>query len=208
MDQETLARATEPFFTTKGIGKGTGLGLPMVHGVAQQSGGRLVLKSEKGRGTTAELWLPVAKVPIKAELPAPQPVTPVPTRPLSIVAVDDDSIVLSNTVAMLEELGHTVFAAISGDRALEILNNEKLIDLVIADQAMPGMTGAQLAGKIQQQWPTLPVILATGYAELPPGIAEGLKKLLKPFDQRELARAVNEVIKDEPAVPPAAISPA
>jgi PAS domain S-box-containing protein len=208
MDRETLARATEPFFTTKGIGKGTGLGLPMVHGVAQQSGGRLVLKSERGRGTTAELWLPVAKVPIKAEPPAPQSVTPVPTRPLIIVAVDDDSIVLSNTVAMLEELGHTVFEAISGDRALEILNNEKLIDLVIADQAMPGMTGAQLAEKIRQQWPTLPVILATGYAELPAGIAEGLRKLLKPFDQRELARAVSEVIKDETTVPTADISPA
>ncbi|MGB8067085.1 MAG: PAS domain S-box protein, partial [Pseudolabrys sp.] len=103
MDEETLGRATEPFFTTKGVGKGTGLGLSMVHGFAEQSGGRLILRSQKDRGTTAELWLPVAKA-------SAQPVTPAQAapaktvRPLTILAVDDDALVLMNTVSMLEDL--------------------------------------------------------------------------------------------------------
>jgi hypothetical protein len=111
MDEETLRKATEPFFTTKGIGKGTGLGLSMVHGFAEQSGGRLILHSEKDRGTTAELWLPVAKA-------SQQPVAPVKAvpaksfRPITVLAVDDDALVLMNTVAMLEDLGHTVFEQI------------------------------------------------------------------------------------------------
>jgi PAS domain S-box-containing protein len=104
MDQETLLKATEPFFTTKGVGKGTGLGLSMVHGFAEQSGGRLILHSQKGAGTTAELLLPVAKTSEK-----PIPATPAPPakalRPLTILAVDDDALVLMNTVHMLEDLG-------------------------------------------------------------------------------------------------------
>ena len=118
MDQETLLKATEPFFTTKGVGKGTGLGLSMVHGFAEQSGGRLILHSQKGAGTTAELLLPVAKTSEK-----PIPATPAPPakalRPLTILAVDDDALVLMNTVHMLEDLGHTVFEAYSGYEALE-----------------------------------------------------------------------------------------
>ncbi|MGC2687423.1 MAG: PAS domain S-box protein, partial [Pseudolabrys sp.] len=144
MDEETLGRATEPFFTTKGVGKGTGLGLSMVHGFAEQSGGRLILRSQKDRGTTAELWLPVAKASV-------QPVTsaqaaPAKTvQPLTILAVDDDALVLMNTVSMLEDLGHAVFEAYSGKEALEILRREDSIDLVVTDQAMPKMTGTELA---------------------------------------------------------------
>ncbi|MGB6705335.1 MAG: PAS domain S-box protein, partial [Pseudolabrys sp.] len=105
MDEETLGRATEPFFTTKGVGKGTGLGLSMVHGFAEQSGGRLILRSQKDRGTTAELWLPVAKASVQPVNPA-QAAPAKTVQPLTILAVDDDALVLMNTVSMLEDLGH------------------------------------------------------------------------------------------------------
>ncbi|MFZ1188359.1 MAG: PAS domain S-box protein, partial [Pseudolabrys sp.] len=101
MDEETLGRATEPFFTTKGVGKGTGLGLSMVHGFAEQSGGRLILRSQKDRGTTAELWLPVAKASVQPVNPA-QAAPAKTVQPLTILAVDDDALVLMNTVSMLE----------------------------------------------------------------------------------------------------------
>src|SRR6476469_7795046 len=110
MDQETLLKATEPFFTTKGVGKGTGLGLSMVHGFAEQSGGAFVLHSQKGRGTTAEIWLPGAKNSIEPDtlrLRHAQSGPVQPQRSLTILAVDDDALVLMNTVAMLEDLGHS-----------------------------------------------------------------------------------------------------
>ena len=189
MDQETLLKATEPFFTTKGVGKGTGLGLSMVHGFAEQSGGRLILHSQQGAGTKAELLLPVAKTSEK-----PIPATPAPPakalRPLTILAVDDDALVLMNTVHMLEDLGHTVFEAYSGYEALEILRREDGIDLVVTDQAMPKMTGTELAKIIKREWPDIPVLLATGYADRVRGDDIGLPKLTKPYMQRELAEAI------------------
>jgi len=101
--------------------------------------------------------------------------------------VDDDSLVLTNTIAMLEDLGHTVFPASSGKEALDILRREDSVDLVIADQVMPHMTGLQLAEAIQKEWPDLSVIIATGYAEIEPGVGMGLPKLSKAFTEDELA---------------------
>jgi PAS domain S-box-containing protein len=189
MDQETLLRATEPFFTTKGVGKGTGLGLSMVHGFAEQSGGRFILHSQKGEGTTAELLLPVAKISTKPIAATPAPPAKA-LRPLTILAVDDDALVLMNTVHMLEDLGHTVFEAYSGNEALEILRRENSIDLVVTDQAMPKMTGTELAKIIKREWPEIPVLLATGYADRVRGDDMGLPKLTKPYMQRELADAI------------------
>ena len=116
MDEATLRRAMEPFFTTKGLGKGTGLGLPMVHGLAEQSGGRFTLQSRRGKGTTAELWLPVAETQPRANDQSRQsvPDTAKEYGSLVIVGVDDDGLILTNTVAMLEDLGHVGFAASSG----------------------------------------------------------------------------------------------
>jgi len=196
MDEATLARATEPFFTTKGAGKGTGLGLSMVHGLAAQSGGRLVLMSRKGEGTTAEIWLPVAEA--AAPQPVPEPVATeigLTTRALSVLVVDDDALVRINTSAMLDDLGHTVFEAPSGQQALDVLRKARSIDLVITDQAMPGMTGLQLVEAIKAEWPHLPVILATGYAELPPGADPDLLRLNKPFPQHVLAQAIRDRIR-------------
>ncbi len=195
MDEETLKQAATPFFTTKGVGKGTGLGLSMVQGLAGQSGGRLVLKSRLGEGTTAELWFPVTRAEKPAEPPdppMPEPVTGL--RPLRILAVDDDGLVLMNTALMLEDLGHTVFEATAGADALDILRREK-VDLVISDHAMPRMTGSQLAAAIRSEWPDMPIILATGFAEIPEGAdIIDVPRLGKPFSQVQLAEAIGRVV--------------
>ena len=195
MSADTLTRATEPFFTTKGVGKGTGLGLSMVQGFAEQSGGRLALKSEKGSGTTVEIWLPVAATTQESVTPenllSPMGQKPVNGRPLVVLAVDDDALVLMNTAAMLEDLGHSVREASSATEALKILGQGTKFDLVVTDQAMPRMTGVQLAEAIKADWLNLPIILATGYAELPAGLGSELPKLSKPFTQQELANAVS-----------------
>jgi PAS domain S-box-containing protein len=198
MDAATLERAMEPFFTTKGVGKGTGLGLSMIHGMAEQSGGRLILKSRKGEGTTAELWLPavVAGSEASRDQSSAAPASAIAeAKPRVVLAVDDDFLVLMNTAAMLEDLGHAVFQANSGKRALEILAREKSIDLAIVDQAMPHMTGVQLIEAIRIDRPDLPIILATGYAELPPGVGVGVPRLTKPYFQDDLARAVAAVTR-------------
>ncbi len=193
MDEATLARAVEPFFTTKGIGRGTGLGLPMVHGLAEQSGGRLMLTSRPGEGTTAELWLPVAAGETATVTPEPAQAQD-GTRPLTILAVDDDALVLTSTASMLEDLGHHVIEAASAAAALDRLRRETAVDLVITDHAMPQMTGAELAQIIATKHPDLPVVLATGFAELPAGPAASLPRLAKPFDQAELQRVIAMVI--------------
>jgi signal transduction histidine kinase len=188
MDDVTLRRALEPFFTTKGHGQGTGLGLSMVHGLAVQSGGRIALHSRKGEGTTVELLLPVAD----AAKPAASPNTLAKAAAVgtsrTVLAVDDDGLVLTGTVAMLEDLGHTVVAASSGQQALELVRGNDAIDLVLTDHAMPGLTGIELAAELQKFRPGLPVILATGYAQLPEAL--DLPRLVKPFSQSQLAEAV------------------
>ena len=195
MDEETLGRATEPFFTTKGVGKGTGLGLSMVHGLAEQSGGRLRLTSRPGEGTRAELWLRLAGAEARA-----------PSGPadhddgsgaeagpsLVVLAVDDDELVLENLAAMLEDLGHTAVVASSARRALDVLE-ETTVQLVITDQAMPGMTGLQLVREIRARHPGLPVALATGYAELPPDADGDIPRLPKPYTQAELAHLLHRL---------------
>ncbi|MEA3023162.1 MAG: hypothetical protein QOK01_2014 [Alphaproteobacteria bacterium] len=194
MDAETLNHAMEPFFTTKGPGKGTGLGLPMVHGLAEQSGGRFNLRSRVGEGTTAELWFPVDGEAVSAAK-QPRPLAAVAEGQhlsLVVLAVDDDDLVLMNTVAMLEDLGHRAIGASSGAAALEILRQDNTIDVVITDQVMPQMTGLQLAKEIRAEWPKLPVILATGFAETPAS-AHGYLRLSKPFTQAELAEQLKTV---------------
>jgi CheY-like chemotaxis protein len=205
MDEATLARVTEPFFTTKGVGKGTGLGLAMVDGLCAQSGGKLLIRSRVHQGTTIELWLPVAKEAIGGALAgATEADTPSPARDrrLRVLLVDDDSLVLKSSTAMLEDLGHEVLGASSGESALEVLKNAgDQIDLVIADQVMPGMTGLDLAITLRTVRPGLPVILATGHAELPPQTDPTIPRLAKPFDQRQLAQAASACVRRErPAV--------
>ncbi len=198
MDEAVLTRAMEPFFTTKDVGKGTGLGLSMVHGLAAQSGGRLVLHSRPGTGTTAELWLPRAEIAAIPSAPAAdsaagsaaEPAQARPVRGCAVLVVDDDPLVLANTVAMLQELGHTATAATSGKAALGLLRAGAEVDLVIADDAMPGTTGVELAGRLQELRPELAILLATGDAGLDPAATPGLARLPKPFGLEMLARAI------------------
>ena len=194
MDANTLASAKDPFFTTKGLGKGTGLGLSMVHGFIEQLGGRFVLKSDPGQGTTAELWLPVAThADIASPLPVIEPVSSVPR--LSVLVVDDDSLVLTSTVLLLEDLGHRVLSVTSGAQALNLFDQGEVIDLMITDMAMPHMSGAQLAHAVRLLKPDLPIILATGYAERLEGFAAQLPRLPKPFTQLNLLEVIAQSMK-------------
>lgn len=130
--------------------------------------------------------------------------TPPPAQPnaLSIVAVDDDPLVLMNTVMMLEDMGHTVFEAGSGAKALAFLA-EQAIDLVVTDQAMPQMTGSQLANVVGERWPRIPVILATGYSDLPPEARSDLVRLSKPFSMRQLEDAIGQAVGGRSTMPTA-----
>jgi len=164
MDEATLKRATEPFFTTKGAGRGTGLGLSVVDGLVAQSGGAMRITSHPDAGTMVELWLPVSPM---AATDRPEPVSPPlvqETRCCRVLVVDDDPIVLTGTAALLEDLGHVATEATSAEGALQVLRSAPGIDLVITDHAMPGMTGTELAARIRRSWPGLPFVMATGYA--------------------------------------------
>jgi signal transduction histidine kinase/ActR/RegA family two-component response regulator len=197
MDEATLAKATEPFFTTKGPGKGTGLGLSMVHGLAAQSGGLLRIHSEPNAGTVVELWLPRAHSIPAAVVRALESQTPSrpETAPCRVLIVDDDTLVMTGTAAMISDLGHTPVEAHSAAEALDILGSGLKVDVVLTDHVMPIMTGLQLAGCIQEKFPGLPIILATGYAELPVDPATlGIARLAKPCTQLEIAAAIHAAV--------------
>lgn len=194
MDTATLSHATEPFFTTKGVGKGTGLGLAMVRGLSEQSGGTVTIESEVGKGTTVTMWIPVSDMEAS---PVPDPQddrqgTGEGPRRLKVLVVDDDVLVAMNTTAMLEDLGHEAVEVHSARQALETLEGNGF-DLVITDQAMPHMTGSQLVSAARAKWPGLPMILATGYAELPDDADRTLTRLNKPFMQTDLERVLRQV---------------
>ncbi|MGY3228803.1 signal transduction histidine kinase/CheY-like chemotaxis protein [Luteibacter sp. HA06] len=197
MDEAMLKRAIEPFFTTKGVGKGTGLGLSMVHGLSEQLGGTLVLRSRVNEGTTAEIWLPAApELGVVTQREAQRELVAArcaPEASISILAVDDDDLVRTTTVDMLEALGYQVIPARSGYEALQVLE-ATCVDLVITDHAMPQMTGTQLAERIRERWPDLPMIMATGYADLPAGPQLEIPRLAKPYSQASLADAVKRTV--------------
>lgn len=192
MDAATLARAVEPFFSTKGAGKGTGLGLSMVHGLAEQSGGAFRLHSTLGEGTRADLWLPVAEsAPAPLALPAPIEAA---AAPATILLVDDDALIASSTAALLEDLGHRVTEAHSGHEALVLLQDGLAPDIVVTDYAMPGMTGMDLAVALRKQHPKLPILLATGYAELQGVQPIELPRIAKPYTQQQLSAEITRLI--------------
>ncbi|MFL5003533.1 MAG: MHYT domain-containing protein [Xanthobacteraceae bacterium] len=199
MDEATLQRALEPFFTTKERGQGTGLGLSIVHGLAEQSGGRLVLKSKRGEGTSAAIWLPVSGLDLRRQAQATAPPTGIgserASRRFSVLVVDDDDLVLTLAAEMLSDLGHTALQAQSGEAALALLHEGRKVDVVVTDQVMPGMTGVELSAQIKSKWPHISIILASGYAELAARPDPALLKLSKPFSQAMQARALAECAK-------------
>ncbi len=188
MDAATVRRAIEPFFSTKGIGQGTGLGLSMVHGLAAQLGGALTISSMPGQGTTIELWLrvggqtpPVARNAVEIEQPI--------RRLGTVLLVDDEELVRMTTGHMLAELGFIVFEASSAEEALRIVDSDAMIDVLITDHLMPGMTGVDLAYAARKRRPAVAVLVISGFAEME-GIAPDLPRLTKPFRQADLAAAL------------------
>ena len=194
MDAKTLQMAVEPFFSTKPLGKGTGLGLSMVHGLAVQLGGALELTSTLGVGTSATLWLPIAATRATAAITTVKTAPIAPTNTGRILVVDDDPLIAMSTVDMLEDLGHTVIRANSGRRALEMLETEPAVDVLMTDHAMPGMTGLELAEIARRKWPNLRVLLATGYADLPNHEKTDLPRLSKPYHQAQLQAEINRLL--------------
>jgi PAS domain S-box-containing protein len=188
MDEETLARAIEPFFSTKGVGKGTGLGLSMVHGLASQLGGALAIRSTLGLGTNVELWLPQGDaedaVPdFAAEASAP------PVSSGTVLLVDDEELVRLSTADMLAELGYDVVEVSSAEEALRLLDQGLTPDILVTDHLMPGISGTELAHRLQANRPQLKILVVSGYAESE-GIAPTLPRLTKPFRSAELAASL------------------
>jgi PAS domain S-box-containing protein len=187
MDEATLQRAVEPFFSTKGIGRGTGLGLSMVHGLAAQLGGVLRLQSRVGDGTTVELYLPVSpEMPLE---PADAVQKPVGAHQGVALLAEDEELVRASTSEMLRELGYRVIEVQSADEALKRVRGGLIPDVVITDHLMPGLTGAELARALRREKPHLPVLVITGYANLE-GIPVDIARLTKPFRQSDLARSL------------------
>ena len=195
MDEATLARAVEPFFTTKGVGRGTGLGLSSVQGLAVQSGGAFELASIVGQGTTATLWLPVSSEPVGMDaVVEPAGLSPDGRRAV-VLLIDDEEVVRHATAEMLAEAGYGVIQAGGAADALELLNGGVEIEAVVTDYAMPGQTGAELARQLRTLRPELPILLITGYAAIAEDEIDDLPRLAKPFRQAELAAAVAEVLE-------------
>jgi CheY-like chemotaxis protein len=156
-----------------------------------------VLKSGRGQGTTAEIWLPRAEdEAVPAPVVEPAHFVPRSSRPLSVLVVDDDLLVLDNTAAMLDDLGHAVVEARSGEEALQLLHRTPKIDVVVTDYAMSGMNGLKLAEAIAVERPGTPVVLSTGYAELPGSMRPHLPRISKPFDQATLAAVIVEAMRE------------
>jgi signal transduction histidine kinase len=195
MDEATLARVFEPFFTTKGVGRGSGLGLSMVQGFAVQSGGAAFIASVPSHGTTVELWLPRADTTAgRSQKPAALSAPP-GTASARIVVCDDDADVRAFVATFLRDGGHTVWEADNPAAALHVLEQERPIDLLVVDYAMPDMSGAALAARAQERQPNLKVLLMTGHAEaLSGGGVPGEPLLAKPFKPSELTKRIAEAL--------------
>ncbi|MBL8272077.1 PAS domain-containing protein [Steroidobacter sp.] len=194
MDEATLSRAIEPFFTTKEVGQGTGLGLSMVHGLSAQLGGDFMLESSPGRGTKASLWLPTTKHDAPS-LPAEAPAADAKIDAVeTILLVDDEALVRMGTSTMLADAGYNVIEAATPGEAIATFHDGLKIDLLITDFAMPEMNGVELAEVLRAQHPALPVLMITGFASLTEVQAGGLPRLAKPFRQTELIACVAEVL--------------
>jgi CheY-like chemotaxis protein len=194
MDEATRRRATEPFFSTKGIGRGTGLGLSMVHGLAAQLGGALTLESAAGEGTTVKIWLPLADRGPAAPVTRTDPGLGLHSG--TVLLVDDEQLVRASTAEMLADLGYRVVEAENAEEALRKLDEEIQVEILVTDHLMPGMTGTQLIDAARRRYPRLPAMIISGYAEAE-GISPEFRRLTKPFRQAELAEAVSAVAAEK-----------
>ncbi|MFC1456793.1 ATP-binding protein [Microvirga arabica] len=193
MSAEVLMRATEPFFTTKGPGQGTGLGLAQVYGMIRQIGGDMHIASEPGQGTTVDLYLPKAAAGVLHEDAQESAEPAMPAGKARVLVIDDDAQVRVATAAMLAELGYDVVEGDSARSGLDRLESaDKPFDLILVDYAMPGMTGGEMIAQLRRITPTLRSLLISGYAE---GVPDGSGPVLrKPFTVSELGTAVARVL--------------
>jgi CheY-like chemotaxis protein/anti-sigma regulatory factor (Ser/Thr protein kinase) len=194
---EVRDRIFEPYFTTKEVGKGTGLGLAVVHGIVKSLSGRISVNSEPGRGTAFQILIPCTR------RPGPAPAASGGKMPEGgtehILLVDDEPVILRTTKAMLERLGYRVTAVGNGRSALEAFGEAEVpFDLLITDMTMPKMTGFELAEELMKIRPDLPVILCTGFSETMPrekAMAAGIRRYLeKPVSLKDLAAAVRSAL--------------
>jgi CheY-like chemotaxis protein len=198
MTEDVKARVFEPFYTTKEVGKGSGLGLPQVQGFAAQSNGAVIIDSAVGHGTTVTLLLPrTDQAPVKAttsvtlEQPGRIPASG------AVLLVEDDDEVASLVTEMLRDIGCQVTRTSSADAALGALANDRKVDLLFSDIMMPGaMNGVDLAREVRRRRPDLPILLTSGYAEaaLREAGGEGYEVLHKPYAIEDLQRAIRHML--------------
>lgn len=192
MDEATRLRAIEPFFTTKEHGRGTGLGLSMVHGLAAQSGGAFQISSEPGQGTRIDLWLPASDQNVREPQPhLREPAGPIRRGQGRILVVDDEVLIRAGTAELLGEIGYDVVQADSASEALGRLRTDKAIDAMVTDYMMPVMNGAALILEVRKFLPALPIVLITGYATPDLDVPEDIVRLAKPFRQKHIAESLN-----------------
>lgn len=197
MPPEVLARAVEPFFSTKGVGKGTGMGLSMAFGVMRQSGGTLTIDSGVGRGTAITLWLPLATVEPRRDVQDDAARdSRIEISGAEIALVDDDAHVRSSLVEILRAAGAIVAEAVDGESGVALVQGKRYGALVV-DFAMPGLSGSEVALRVAAIDPTLPVILITGYADSSKldAVAPNVTILRKPFESNELLRQIQKVLR-------------
>ena len=196
MEPEVLAKVFEPFFTTKEVGKGSGLGLSQVFGLAKQSGGGVRIDSQPGEGTSVKVYLPrAAGRPIAGDDAHTGGADSSPKN-CRVLVVDDDSAVREVTAGMLADLGYGVVQAASGGAALDLLDRQSEIDLLLLDFAMPGMNGAELAREAHARRPDLPILFVTGYADtevLEASAGDGIVR--KPFVEKDLAEKLRWALR-------------
>jgi len=196
MPPEVAARAFEPFFTTKPHGKGTGLGLSMVYGFARQSGGNATISSAPRRGTVVRITLPVSgRAPEPETVPDAEEAAP--AGPVRLLVVEDNALVLMATVEGLTQEGFEVVTADHGAAALEILEQDNAFDVIVTDVVMPyGVSGIDLARRVQERWPGIRVLLISGYSpESLTGLKADAAVLPKPFTPDQLAARVRALLR-------------
>jgi signal transduction histidine kinase/ActR/RegA family two-component response regulator len=196
MTPAVLARAFEPFFTTKAQGKGTGLGLSQLYGFARQSGGTVRIDSREGEGTKVTIYLPRTR-----EAAAAEPVQAIESRPASrmrVLVVDDDDDVRQVAAAMIEEIGYEVVAVDGGEAALKALEGQRFA-LIVTDVVMPGMSGVELARRVRALQPQLPILFASGYADVQTFGAEltDERVLKKPYRIAEVAARITGLVTEQ-----------
>lgn len=202
MDEAVMAHVFEPFFTTKEVGKGSGLGLSMVYGFMQQSSGHVKLTSVLGKGTTVQLYLPVASDPDSSAPHEPERHLAEPADSAlgrRILVVEDNDLVRAHVVALLAELGHDVTEAATAADALACLDRSAQFDLLFTDVVMPGgVSGPDLARIVHARWPDLPVLFTSGYTDDALGeqgvLPSGTHLLHKPYRRADLIAMLEQVL--------------